>query len=169
LKEIRDFLSDRLKGFTRLAVLGVGSVLRADDAAGMEVVRRMEEQNQSLPPAVRFFAGETAPENFSGSIKRFAPSHLLIVDAADVGLYPGEFADIDPADVGGPSFLSHMLPLKIMVDYLAAETGARVTLLGIQYRTLEFDGPMCAEVEAAVQKVCGALEGICHTCGANEM
>ncbi len=160
MKEVSGFLAERLQGFTRLAVLGVGSVLRADDAAGMEVVRRMEASGRALPPEVRFFAGETAPENFSGSIKRFAPSHLLIVDAADVGLYPGEFQEIDPADVGGPSFLSHMLPLKIMVDYLAAETGAQVTLLGIQYRTLTFDGPMSPEVEAAVQAVCGALEGI---------
>lgn len=162
MKEVSSFLTERLQGFTRLAVLGVGSVLRADDAAGMEVVRRMEERDRALPPEVRFFAGETAPENFSGSIKRFAPSHLLIVDAADVGLYPGEFQDINPADVGGPSFLSHMLPLKIMVDYLAAETGAQVTLLGIQYRTLTFDGPMSQEVEAAVQTVCEALEGILY-------
>lgn len=162
MRDVNSFLTERLQGFTRLAVLGVGSVLRADDAAGMEVVRRMGALDRALPPEVRFFAGETAPENFSGSIKRFAPSHLLIVDAADVGLYPGEFQDIDPADVGGPSFLSHMLPLKIMADYLAAETGAQVTLLGIQYRTLTFDGPMSREVEAAVQTVCQALEGILY-------
>ena len=160
MNDVHMFLAERLEGCTRLAILGVGSVLRADDAAGMEVVRRMEERLCPLPPAVKLFAGETAPENFSGSIKRYAPTHLLIVDAADVGLTTGEFADIQPADVGGPSFLSHMLPIKIMVDYLVQETGAKVTLLGIQYRTLEFDGPMSPEIEQAVETVCGALTHI---------
>lgn len=157
MNEIDLFLSDRLTGFHRLAILGVGSVLRSDDAAGMEVVRRLEERLCPMPRSVRLFAGETAPENFSGSIKRFAPSHLLILDAADVGLNPGEFADIQPADVGGPCFLTHMLPLKVMVDYLVAETGAEVTLLGIQYRTLAFDGPLSPEINQAVEALCGAL------------
>jgi hydrogenase 3 maturation protease len=157
MDNLHAFLTERLDGFTRLAVLGVGSVLRADDAAGMEVVRIVGER---LPPSradVRLFGGETAPENFSGSILRFAPTHLLIVDAADIGLAPGDLADICPDDVGGPSYCSHMLPIKIMVDYLVRETGAKVTLLGIQYRTLTFDGAMSPEVTEAVDAVCDTL------------
>jgi len=157
MESVHAFLTGRLAGFERLAVLGVGSVLRADDAAGMEGVRLMGEQHRLARPDVRLYGGETAPENFSGSILRFAPTHLLIVDAADVGLLPGQFADICPEDVGGPSYCSHMLPIKIMVDYLVRETGAKVTLLGIQYRTLTFDGAMSPEVAAAVDAVCNAL------------
>jgi len=157
MNDLYTFFTQRLGGFARLAVLGVGSVLRADDAAGMEVVRILEERLPVGRADVRLFGGETAPENFSGSILRFAPTHLLIVDAADVNLSPGDFADICPEDVGGPSYCSHMLPIKLMVDYLARETGAHVTLLGIQYRTLTFDGPMSPEVTAAVDTVCDAL------------
>lgn len=160
MNDVFEFLSERLNGFERLAILGVGSVLRADDAAGMEIVQRMAERLSPERADVRFFGGETAPENFSGSIKRYTPTHLLILDAADVGLHPGEFSDICPADVGGPSYCSHMLPIKIMVDYLVAETGTTVTLLGIQYRTLEFDGPMSPEIEQAVEKVCEALQKV---------
>ena len=158
------YLSERLRGFSRLAVLGVGSVLRADDAAGMQIVQALSE---IIPPAsnpdVRFFAGETAPENFSGKIKQFMPSHLLIVDAADVGLTPGSVAEISPDDVGGPSFCSHMLPLKIMIDYLIAETGADVILLGLQYKSLAFDGPMTPEMNQAVDDVCHTLVQIILT------
>jgi hydrogenase 3 maturation protease len=160
MENLYAFLSERIGGFTRLAVLGVGSVLRADDAAGMEIVRILEERLAPEQSCVRLFGGETAPENFCGSIKRFAPTHLLIVDAADVGLFPGQFADICPQDVGGPTYCTHMLPLKIMVDYLVRETGAEVTLLGIQYRTLEFDGEMSPEVKAAVGTVCDALHRV---------
>jgi hydrogenase 3 maturation protease len=157
MEDLHAFLVERIGGFERLAILGVGSVLRADDAAGMEVVRIVEERLLPARPDVCLFGGETAPENFSGSILRFAPTHLLIVDAADIGIAPGHFADICPEDVGGPSYCSHMLPIKIMVDYLVQETGAKVTLLGIQYRTLEFDGAMSPEVTAAVDTVCDAL------------
>ncbi len=162
MKDVYRFLSRRLKGYTRLAVLGVGSVLRSDDAAGMEVVRRLEERLSPLPPEVSLFAGETAPENLCGCIKRFHPTHLLMIDAADLGLSPGECAQIDPALVGGPTFLSHMLPLKLMTDYLIQETGAAVTLLGIQYQTLEFDGPLSPAIERAVENVCAALEKVIH-------
>jgi hydrogenase 3 maturation protease len=157
MDDLRAFLTERLGGFTRLAVLGVGSMLRADDAAGMEIVRILQERLPQGQACVRLFSGETAPENFSGSIKRFAPTHLLIVDAADLGLSPGEFADICPQDVGGPTYCTHMLPLKVMVDYLVGETGAEATLLGVQYRTLEFDGAMSPEVSAAVTAACEAL------------
>jgi hydrogenase 3 maturation protease len=157
MDDLFTFLTQRIGGFERLAVLGVGSVLRADDAAGMEVVRIVGERLAPARPDVRLFGGETAPENFSGSILRFAPTHLLIVDAADVALAPGHVTEICPGDVGGPTYCSHMLPLKIMVDYLVRETGVQVTLLGIQYHTLEFDGAMSREVTQAVDTVCDTL------------
>ena len=160
MEALQPFLTQRIGGFERLAVLGVGSVLRADDAAGMEVVRILGERYPCARPDVRLYGGKTAPENFSGSILRFAPTHLLIVDAADVGLFPGEFADIAPEDVGGPSYCSHMLPIKLMIDYLVQGTGMQVTLLGIQYRTLAFDGAMSPEVQAAVYAVCDAISNV---------
>lgn len=161
MEPLYEFLSGRLKGVKRLAVLGAGSVLRADDAAGIMVV---EDLKAAYPPEkypdVRFFTGETAPENFSGSIKRFCPTHLLIIDAADVGQEPGSIADINPEDVGGPTFCSHMLPLKIMIDYLVSETGAEVTLLGIQSKNIGFDTAMTPEIREAVDEVCEALKQV---------
>jgi hydrogenase 3 maturation protease len=158
---IYDFLSDRLQGAERLAILGVGSVLRADDAAGTLIAEKMAE----FCPAeeytnLRGYAGETAPENFSGKILSFCPTHLLIVDAADLGLSPGEFAAIDPDEVGGPTFCSHMLPLKIMIDYLVRETGTQVTLLGMQYQDISFDQPMTPEAEGAVGTFVEALRSV---------
>lgn len=153
-----EFLKDWLRGAERLAVVGAGSTLRADDAAGMEVVTRlMAEYPPDEHPRLLFCPGETAPENFSGKIRAFQPTHLLVLDAANMGLTPGEIVDIPPETVGGPAFLSHMLPLKVLINYLAGDTGAKAALLGIQYRSLEFDGPMTPEIAAAVDELCGAL------------
>ncbi len=156
--DAREFLKDWLRGAERLAVVGAGSTLRADDAAGMEVVTRlMEAYPPSAHPRLLFCPGETAPENFSGKIRAFSPTHLLVVDAANVGLAPGEIVDIPPENVGGPAFLSHMLPLKVLINYLAGDTGAKSALLGIQSQSLEFDGPMTPAVASAVDELCDAL------------
>jgi len=163
---VRTLLKNWLKGFQSLAVLGAGSVLKADDAAGVRVVEGLEAAlGVKARPDVLLCAGETAPENFSGKIRRFSPTHLLVVDAADVGQAPGSIVEIDPKDVGGPTFCSHMLPLRVMIEYLEQETGAKVLLLGIQPRSIAFDGPMSAEVKAAVEAVCGALRGALPACG----
>jgi hydrogenase 3 maturation protease len=153
-----DFLKDWLRGAERLAVVGAGSTLRADDAAGMEVVTRlMEAYPPDANPHLLFCPGETAPENFSGKIRAFNPTHLLVVDAGDMGLAPGEIAEIPAEKVGGPAFLSHMLPLKVLINYLVGDTGAKSALIGIQYQSLEFDAPMTPEIAAAVDELCDAL------------
>lgn len=154
MKFLYEFLTDKLQGVERLAVLGAGSVLRADDAAGVMVVEElMAAYEPQKHPNVRFYPGETAPENYSGKIEKFAPTHLLIIDAADLGQEPGRIVEINPNDVGGPTFCSHMLPLKVMIDYLVSETNAAVILLGVQYKSIAFDAPMTPEMQAAVKEL----------------
>ncbi len=152
---IREIVDDA----QRLVILGAGSVLRADDAAGMYIIEKL--QGRFAPeqyPELLFCPGETAPENYSGKIKAFRPTHLLVIDAADVGQEPGALVEIQPEDVGGPTFCTHMLPLRVMLDYLARQTGAKVTLLGIQYQSLAFDGEMSPPVLQAADRLFAALE-----------
>ena len=152
-------LKGKLRGARRLAVLGAGSTLRADDAAGIRAVEQLQDSfAPDKYPELLCCAGETAPENFSGAIKNFQPEHILVFDAADIGKMPGEAVEIDPACIGGPSFCSHMLPLKLMLDYLAGETGAKITLIGIQYQSLEFDRDMTQSVKESVDSLADALE-----------
>ena len=47
MMDVRAFLDDWLESATGLVVLGAGSMLRADDAAGMHVVERLSEE---FPP-----------------------------------------------------------------------------------------------------------------------
>jgi hydrogenase 3 maturation protease len=142
----------------RLAVLGAGSTLRGDDAAGMRIVEALQaEFDLKQYPQLLLCPGETAPENYSGKIRQFQPTHFLVIDAADVNAPPGSIVEIRPEDVGGPTFCSHMLPLRVMIRYLSQETGTDVTLLGIQYKSIEFDTGMTDEVQAAVNELSCAL------------
>ena len=159
--DLYELLKGRLQGVKKIAVLGVGSVLRADDAAGVFIVEKLKNVfDPAEYPDIRFYNGETAPENFSGEIKNFCPSHLLVIDAADAGEQPGSIMHIDPKDIGGLTFCTHMMPLKIMIDYLQKETGTAVTLIGIQYKDITFDGGVTPEIQEAIDEVYETIKRI---------
>ena len=88
-------LKNRLKAAKRIAVLGVGSELRGDDVAGMLVAGAVQKKSKKI----RVFLGATAPENLTGEIIKFKPTHLIIVDTADIKEKPGtilfEIAGVD--------------------------------------------------------------------------
>jgi hydrogenase 3 maturation protease len=158
MAQASEMLAALTGGARRVAVLGAGSELLADDAAGVmitdELIRRFGEK----PGRFLFLSGSTAPECFTGEIKKFSPDLLLIIDAADMGLKPGEIRSIDPAEVAGVSFSTHMLPLKVMLEYLQKETGCRTAIIGIQPGSLEFGGEMTKEVKAIVEELVNAFD-----------
>ena len=140
-------------------MLGVGSELRGDDAAGMLISGRLREHfRERLNPSVfRVFAGETAPENFTGELKKFRPSHLLICDCADFGRAPGETVLASPDEISGISFSTHRLPLFVFLDYLAQEFPCNVRILGIQPGSLKLFQPVTKPVQEAVESATGLL------------
>lgn len=109
--------------------LCVGSELREDDGAGMYIAERI---SAICTDEVYVIAGGTAPENFTGLIRRFAPRTIVVIDAAHMGLCAGEYMQIMPEDISGDSFSTHMLPLPIMLHYLEADCDCAVCYIGIQ-------------------------------------
>jgi hydrogenase 3 maturation protease len=128
--EMRDCLKNKIQPGQKYAVLGIGSTLRSDDAAGMYFIELLGDLIQK--DDVLLIAGSTAPENFTGVIRDFAPDKLFIVDAAHMGLLPGEVKVVPACDIGGVTFSTHMLPLSVMLKYLESEAGCDVVFIGIQ-------------------------------------
>ncbi|MCL2479599.1 MAG: hydrogenase 3 maturation endopeptidase HyCI [Treponema sp.] len=153
MSDIRGLLAGVLAGAGKVAVLGCGSLMRGDDAAGQLIAERLS----GLDGNAKAFCGSSAPENFTGEIKRFCPDELLIIDAAELGKKPGTAELILPENVTGATFSTHMLPLKVMLDYLHRETGCRVHLLGIQAASLEFADGLTPDVAAAADTVVAVL------------
>ncbi|MFA4905697.1 MAG: hydrogenase maturation peptidase HycI [Candidatus Margulisiibacteriota bacterium] len=145
-------LKIKLEGARLIAVLGVGSELRGDDAAGLMVAEKLQNR-----PGLGVILGGTAPENFTGEIKKLQPSHLIIVDAAEFGEKPGAVRQIDLNETGGGSFSTHSLPMKILVDYLAGYFTFKAILIGIQPKSLAYSAPVSEEVKAAVEEVASTI------------
>jgi hydrogenase 3 maturation protease len=144
---VSDSLEARLAGASRLVVLGVGSELRSDDAAGLRVAAAL---SAAALPGVHAIEAGPVPENCTPEIRRLRPTHLVIVDCADMGREPGTLEVFAPSEIAGVSFGTHGLPLSVLADYVRVETGCSVAVLGIQPASIEFGETVSAPVEAAV-------------------
>jgi hydrogenase 3 maturation protease len=137
---------------TRLVVMGIGHELRGDDAVGIHVVRKMR---QSIPMTERLLlidAG-SVPENFCGTLRRYSPSLVVIIDSARMGLDPGEICWLDWKQVGELEFSTHAPTLLILAEYLVCELGCEIALLGIEPANMSLDSPLSTPVERAFQEV----------------
>ena len=137
-----------------VVLLGVGSELRSDDAVGLRVARAAARKPI---PGVHAIAAGSAPENCTAEIRQLNPSHVIIVDAADMNAAAGTTRLIDPAQAVGAAFATHGLPLSVLAGYLAAEIGCAVILVGIQPQTLEFGETLTPAVAKAADELVDTL------------
>jgi hydrogenase 3 maturation protease len=136
-------------------VLTVGSQMMGDDAAGPLLAQRLRHAPVEGWEALD---GGSAPENCLHQIRERAPAGVLVVDAADMDLPPGEIRRIEVDQLDDPYLLStHSLPLSYLVRSLR-ESVPKVELVGIQPRVVAFGYPVSPEVKRAVRRVYEALE-----------
>jgi hydrogenase 3 maturation protease len=140
----------------RVAILGVGNELNGDDAAGVRVVRELAARLPATP-GVLLIDGGTAPENYTGPLRRFRPELVLEIDAAQQDETPGTTALLDWREADGLSASTHTLPPSVLAQYLVSELGCQVALVGIQPGDLEMGRPLTPRVERAVTKLAEAL------------
>ena len=157
---LKKALKSRLEGAKRIALLGIGSEFRGDDASGVLVAGALEKSFKLVKknPVFRVFIGATAPENLTGEIKRFKPTHLIIVDTVEMKEKPGTILLLDPQEVGGGvSFSTHKMPAKILIEYFLSSFTAQILILGIQPKSIEFGTPPVAAVKGAIKDVVKAI------------
>lgn len=162
MQNLKTTLKNRLKNATKIAVLGVGSELRGDDVAGMLVAEEILKLKNKKIKKGRFkvFLGATAPENLTSEIKRYKPTHILMIDAADLGKKPGTIVLLKPEETTGISFSTHSLPPRIMTDYLLANLDCEIIIIGIQPKRIDFGSRLSQEVEKAAKYISDAIKAV---------
>ncbi len=111
----------------KAVILGVGNVLKGDDAVGPRLCERL---SGSLSAVV--IDGGTAPENHIRPIQKAEPEVLLIVDAIDFGGSPGQIRLFELAEITRFAFSTHTLSLHLFIDLLQGDRPLDVRLVGIQ-------------------------------------
>ena len=128
----------------------VGNSMRGDDGAGPLLAELLEAQ-----PAAGWVVvnGEASPENYTHRVRALTPDRVLIVDAADMELAPGDVRLLDE-DCVADYFLitTHAIPLNFLIASLK-ETVPEIIFLGVQPRAVNFCDPISAEVRQAIEKI----------------
>ena len=131
-------------------VLTVGNQMMGDDAAGPLLAQRMQRvplDNWEL------LDGGATPENVLYSIREMNPDQVLVIDAADMDLTPGEVRLISTEKLEDPFLMTtHTLPLSYLVESLR-EFVPQVDLVGIQPQIVAWGYPVSKEVKQAVEQV----------------
>jgi len=149
----------RLKGAERIALIGVGSELRGDDAAGMLVAKALSKLKTAKPKKFRVFFGSNAPENITGQIKKFNPTHVVIIDAVQMDKSSGSISIFCTEDGSCASgFSTHKMPIRLMLEYLRASLGCQAFIIGIQPQMTEFCAIPSRSILMAVDEVSRGLE-----------
>jgi len=150
-KELRKWLAKSRK----TVVAGIGNPIRMDDFVGVKIVRDLREKILDKGILIEC---ETVPESYIQEIVDLNPSHLLLVDAAILGLKPGEARLIDHKQITDfPAITTHVLPLRVFCEYITKNTKATIGLLLIQPGNVEFGEGLTPEVDAAAAEITSLL------------
>jgi hydrogenase 3 maturation protease len=126
-KELKSWFSHA----ERVVVAGIGNPIRMDDFVGVKIVQNLRGK---VSEKVYLIECETIPESFIQQIIDFNPTHVLLIDAALLGLKPGDARLVQTVELKNfPAFSTHMLPLRIFCEYLTKTTLSQNCL--IAYRT----------------------------------
>jgi hydrogenase 3 maturation protease len=149
--DLQKALEKWLASAKRVVVAGIGNPIRSDDFVGVKIVQDLQGK---IPERVHLIECETVPESFMQEIVDFKPSHVLLVDAAVLGLKPSETRLVFPEQVTDfPAITTHVLPLRIFCEYIAKMTEAKIALLLIEPANVEFGEGLTPEVQVAAEKI----------------
>lgn len=136
----------------RLAIVGVGHPMRADDYVGSYTVKAiMEATDGALPEGAYLFDAEDSVEAFIGNLAKLGLKHVVFIDACEMGLRPGEASLLSVAETSYPFFTTHGIPLKVLAERLLSES--KVWVLAIQPKQTGFDLSMSQEIQLTATNV----------------
>jgi hydrogenase 3 maturation protease len=154
-QQLKNWFSD----VDKVVVAGIGNPIRGDDYAGLKIAENLQNKVSSN---VCVLECETVPENYLLDIEIFHPTHILLIDAAILGIQPGETKLVEAtAIVGFSIFSSHGLPLRVFCECITKLIpNVKVSLLLIEPLNMEFGYELSPEVQTAVDKLTAVLLGL---------
>ena len=150
-------LSSQLKSLLKgkVIILGVGNQLKSDDGIGPFIANKLMDQIN----ATVINCGE-APENHTGIIRKGKPDIVLIIDAVDLKKEAGSIRLVSKSEISNFGLSTHNMSLRLLVDFIESEVGAKVAILGVQPENTGFGEVISEKLSLSVSKIEGILVDI---------
>jgi hydrogenase 3 maturation protease len=139
-----------LKDATVVVVIGMGNELRADDAVGLHVVRLLKP---FFHEKLKVFEGHMTPEAFIGPACASHPTHVLIVDAAELGQKPGAWQVLSKNNVEQGLFTTHTIPAVEIAAEIQRRCSAAVVFIGIQPKSRDISLDLSRECQKTAEEI----------------
>lgn len=153
--KVEGSLREWLSGAKRVVVAGIGNPERADDYVGPKIVQKLKGKVRC---GVLLLECETVPESYLFDIEEYQPTHVLLIDSAQIGLKLGDSRLMDAADLASFSPVSsHALPLRVFCEYLKKTVNPKIALLLIEPKSLEFCEGLTPEVAVSAEYLVAVL------------
>jgi hydrogenase maturation protease len=141
----------------RIAILGLGNLMRTDDAVGMLAIQELR-RDVRLPRFVAVIEGGTLGLDLLHPLN--GVTHLLALDAVDAGAAPGtllRFAGEEIADLPVSKSV-HLLGFSDLIAAMRLTGSApwEVVVLGVQPEETGWGTALTASVQAALVSLMGA-------------
>ncbi|MEO0074957.1 MAG: hydrogenase 3 maturation endopeptidase HyCI [candidate division WOR-3 bacterium] len=149
-----------------IVILGVGNRLRGDDGIGSIVATELKEMLTKglikvINKEVFIYDTESSPENYLDKVIDKKADWVIFIDACDFKAQAGEFRLFDGDEINDIAygFLStHTLPLTLTIELIRKQTNSKISLLGVQPKSLTFGEVLSPEVSAVKSKIIDFLK-----------
>ena len=109
----------------KFLVMCIGNPEGGDDAVGPYIAKKLKDKN------IDVINCEANPENYTSVVKQKNPDKLIIIDAADMGLTPGEVRIVPKEKIGVMHISTHGIPVPVLINYLE-QSVKEIVFIGIQ-------------------------------------
>ena len=106
----------------------IGNRDGGDDAVGPFVADKLKDDFTVLNCG-------TVPENYTSLVKRHKPKNLIIIDAVEMGLKPGEIRIVPKEKIGVMHISTHGIPISVLMGYLEQYV-ENIIFIGIQPKVM---------------------------------
>lgn len=97
----------------------------------------------------------TVPENYTSIVKSKKPKNLIIIDAIEMGLNPGEIRIVPKEKIGVMHISTHGIPISVLITYLESYID-KIILIGIEPKKLS--GIISEPVKKSADKLIKIIE-----------
>lgn len=143
----------------RIAIVGLGNLMRTDDAVGMLALQQLQQESR-LPEGVVLIEGGTLGLDLLHPLT--GVTHLLALDAIDAGEAPGtvlRFAGAAIADMPASKSV-HLLGFSDLIGAmrLTGDAPEQIVVLGVQPEKIAWGTELTAPVRAALGRLLAAAQ-----------
>ena len=145
-------MNQLLKDHGKIAILGIGNELKGDDGLGSFITKKLSKSFQNNEN-IFVFDGGTVPENYTGSIRKINPTHIILIDAVEMGKEPGYIRLIEKNEIANYNISTHAMPISFLIRYMEATIGSKIILIGIQPKSMQLTEEISKEVKKSIEKI----------------